>query len=136
MVIMEIQNVFTEAEEINVYNEGVKVTYSSENDNYKKILENWNSTIENSYQMPAFGVSINNYTVEEMKHGLWVEFCFGKQIERSQMPFEKLLVNVNKNYYGFNVIRYTSQRGYDGRCYYLDLNGNNMDNFYDFLSKL
>ena len=87
MVIMEIQNVFTEAEEINVYNEGVKVTYSSENDNYKKILECWNNTIENSYQMPAFGVSINNYTVEEMKHGLWVEFCFGKQIEHSQLLY-------------------------------------------------
>ncbi|MDE6505247.1 MAG: hypothetical protein K2L42_05180 [Clostridia bacterium] len=133
---MEIQTVFNEARDINVYNEGVKTTYSLGDENYKNILDCWNKTIEDSHQMPALGVSINSYTVEEMKHGLWVEFCFERQIQRSELPFEKLLVNVNKGFYGFNVVRYTAQRGYDGRCFYLDLNGKTMDDFYAFLSDL
>ena len=52
------------------------------------------------------------------------------------MPFEKLLVQVGKEYYGFNLIRYTSERGYDGRCFYLDLVGKNMNDLYDLLTDL
>ena len=133
---MEIQNVFKEAENINVYNDGVKVTYSAGGEDYKKILDCWNNAIEGSHQMPAFGVSLDRQTKEALNSGLWVEFCFAHQMQRSDMPFEKLLVNVNKGTYGFNIIRYTSKCGYDGRCYYLDLVGKNLDGFYDLLLNL
>ena len=49
------------------------------------------------------------------------------------MPFEKLLVEVGKEFYGFNIIRYTSERGYDGRCFYIDLVNKNMSDFYNIL---
>lgn len=137
MIVMEeIYNVFDSATEINVYNEGVKVSYSAGGKEYEDILEQWNNMIDGAHQMPAFGVSINDLTLKEMEKGLWVEFCFDKQAECCGLPFEKLLVNVNKEYYGFNLIRYNSNCGYDGRCFYLDLVGKNMDELYDLLMKL
>ncbi len=137
MVIMEeINEAFSYAENINVYNDGVKVSYSATEEPYNKILNSWNEMIEGAHNMPAYGVSLNDYTVEKMKEGLWVEFCFGKVLECNGMPFEKLLIEVNKGYYGFNLIRYTTQHGYDGRCFYLDLVGKNMDKFYDLLCNL
>ena len=83
--------------------------------------------------MPAYGVSLDKKTVKAMKNGLWVEFDFGKLTEYNGMPFEKLLVEVGKEFYGFNIIRYTSERGYDGRCFYIDLVNKNMSDFYNIL---
>lgn len=134
MVIMEeIYEAFDSAEKINIYNEGTVITFGSGDKNYVKILGAWNELLKKSHQMPAFGVSLNDLTVAEMKKGLWVEFEFGKQTECGGMPFEKLLAEVKKDNYGFNIIRYTAEYGYDGRCVYIDLEGNNMGNFYDVL---
>lgn len=137
MVIMEnIFEVFDKSNEINVYNEGVKTVYSASGKDYFDMLSCWNKMVEGAHQMPAFGVSINNYTVEEMKSGLWLEFCFGERIKVSGMDFEKLLVTVKKDYCGFNLIRYTRERGYDGRCYYIDLVDKNMADLYELLLNL
>ena len=137
MVIMEeISEVFGYAENINVYNGGVKTIYAAGSDNYKAIMSCWNKTIDGAHDMPAYGVSLNHLTVKELEKNLWVEFDFGRALECNEMPFEKLLVQVGKEYYGFNLIRYTSDRGYDGRCFYLDLVGKNMNDFYDLLADL
>lgn len=133
---MEIFEVFDEAEIINIYNDGIKTAYSAGEEEYKKILVSWNEMIDGAHDMPAYGVSLDNLTRKEMKSGLWVEFDFGKVSECNEMPFEKLLVKVEKDYYGFNLIRYNVDFGYDGRCFYLDLNGKNMGNFYDLLLNL
>lgn len=135
-MVMEIFEVFDEAEIINVYNDGIKTAYSSGEEEYKKILVSWNEMIDGAHDMPAYGVSLDNLTRKEMKSGLWVEFDFGKVLACNEMPFEKLLVKVEKDYYGFNLIRYNTNYGYDGRCFYLDLNGKNMGNFYDLLLNL
>ena len=132
----EISEVFDSAKQINLYNEGKKTSYSSVDGNYEVILECWNNTINGALEMPAYGVSLNNLTVQEMQKNLWLEFDFGKRLEHNEMPFEKLLVHVDKGYYGFNLIRYNSAVGYDGRCFYLDLNGKNMDNLYELLIDL
>ena len=136
MVIMEeISEAFEQAENINVYNGGVKTVYAAGSDDYKEILACWNKTIEGAHDMPAFGVSINRLTVKELQKNLWVEFDFGKALFCNEIPFEKLLVQVQKEYYGFNLIRYNSDCGYEGRCFYLDLVGKNMNYFYDLLVK-
>lgn len=132
----EINGVFEYAETINVYNDGAKVSYGAGDGEYKNILKCWNELIEGAHDMPAFGVSIDRYTVEEMKKGLWVEFDFGKELEHNGMPFEKLLIEVKKDNYGFNLIRYNAKSGYEGRCFYFDLVGKNMSNFYDMLLKI
>lgn len=132
----EINEVFDCAEIINVYNKGAKISYSSGDKEYKEILACWNEMIDGAHDMPAFGVSLDNYTKEEMKKGLWVEFDFEKVLKCSGMPFEKLLVSVEKDSQGFNLIRYNSDYGYNGRCFYLDLVGKNMGDFCDLLLNL
>lgn len=137
MVIMEeIYEAFDYTEQINVYSDGVKTRYSAGDDGYNKILAGWNKMIEGAHQMPALGVSINKLTLQEMQKNLWVEFAFSKQYECCGMSFEKLLVAVNKDYYGFNLIRYNTEYGYEGRCYYIDLVGKNMSEFYELLNNL
>ena len=132
----EIHEVFDCADTINVYNGGAKTVYSSGGKEYSKILACWNDMINGAHDMPAFGVSLDRYTKEEMKKGLWVEFDFKKLLECNGMPFQKLLISVEKGAQGFNLIRYNSDVGYDGRCFYLDLVGKNMGKFYDLLLNL
>lgn len=137
MVIMEeICDAFDSAETINVYNDGVETSYCAGGEEYNKILASWNEMVSGAHYMPAFGVSINAYTVKEMKTGLWVEFDFKTILKYNGMPFERLLVKVEKDYSGFNLIRYNAEKGYDGRCFYLDLFGKNMSNLYDLLLNL
>lgn len=137
MVIMEeICEAFDSAETLNVYNDGVKTSYSAGGAEYAKILSCWNEMISSAHEMPALGVSLNAYTVEEMKKGLWLEFDYKTLLECNGMPFEKLLVKVEKENYGFNLVRYTTENGYDGRCFYLDLFGKNMGELYDLLLNL
>lgn len=131
-----IYSVYDRAENINVYNGGEKSVYSAGGKEYGKILACWNKMIDGAHDMPAFGVSIDRYTREELKKGLWVEFDFGKVISCNGMPFERLLIQVEKSFQGFNLIRYDAVHGYDGRCFYFDLVGKNMDDLYDLLLNL
>jgi len=132
----EISEAFDYTESVNVYKDGVKTVYSAGSDDYKKILSCWNEMIEGAHDMPAYGVSLNRLTVKEMEKNLWVEFDFGRALECRHMPFEKLLVQVGKEYYGFNLIRYNTDYGYEGRCFYLDLVDKNMNEFYDLLTDM
>ena len=83
-----------------------------------------------------YGVSINDMTVEEKKRGLWVEFNFSSSCTVNELPFEKLLVKVEEEYCGFNLIRYTSSQGYFGRCFYLQLADKTMKPFSEILSEI
>ena len=132
----EIINVFDKAERIKVFSEGEATTYNCGTDEYKGITECWYEMIANAYEMPAFGVSLNNETVKALKSGRWIEFDFGKRLEINGMPFEKLLIQVESNYKGFNLIRYTKERGYDGRCFYLNLVDNDMLKLSEYLAFL
>ncbi len=82
---------------------------------------------DGALEMPAFGVSIDKYTKEQLKSGLWVEFIFDAQLSHCDMPFSKLLVNVVGNFKGFNLSRYTQEAGYAGRCFYLQLSDDMSD---------
>lgn len=135
-VATELNEIIESSESINVYNDGQVFVYTNKEAPYKQIVEGWLALTENSHEMPAFGVSLNNYTTEAIRVGLWVEFVFDRQYTHSDMPFEKLLVKVESQSQGFNIIRYSSQGGYDGRCYYFDLLGKDMSSFYDILVNL
>ncbi|MBD5584862.1 MAG: hypothetical protein HDQ88_07255, partial [Clostridia bacterium] len=124
---------FDKAEKINVYNDGQVKTYNAGVQQYSDILNCWNETVKDAHDMPAFGVSLNNYTVEEMKKGLWVEFDFNKTLTHNEMPFERLLINVNDGNSGFNLIRYNGECGYDGRCFYFDLVEKTTTDLYNLL---
>lgn len=133
--MVQLQQVFCEAEEISICNGGAVSSYACGSEQFNEICAKWSALLSNSIVMPAFGVSINEYTVQAMQKGVWVEFAFAKQYTIDEMPFEKLLVEVRPEFMGFNVARYTKEYGYAGRCFYIDLRGNDMHDFYSFLVK-
>lgn len=89
-------------------------------DKAEKIIQTLVKITEHSHEMPAFGVSIDNLTREDMKQGLWVELRFDNVCRYEGMDFEGLLINVGNNDFGFNLIRMNNGI-YDGRCFYLSL---------------
>ena len=134
--VTELNEIIAESESINVYNDGKTVVYGRVETPFNQIVEGWITLCENAREMPAFGVSLNDETIEARKAGLWVEFVFDKQYEHSNMTFEKLLIKVEKEWQGFNIVRFNAKGGYSGRCYFFDLVGNNMLQFYDILINL
>ena len=133
---MTIQQIFDEVQEIGVYHDGSSVRLLPAQMSYKLVINGFKNLLANARQMPAFGVSLDNETRLAMNDGLWVEFDFGKKLTYSNMPFERLLVNVVSNYSGFNVIRYNVGEGYHGRCFFFDLVGGNMSEFYDIVTSV
>lgn len=136
MFVAELNQIITTAESINVCNDGQIRVYTKNEPGYEKIIEGWVFLTEHAHEMPAFGVSLNDETIEAKNSGLWVEFVFDRQQTHSSMTFKKLLIKVERQWQGFNIVRYTEKDGYSGRCYFLDLNGNDMSQFYDILADL
>ena len=133
---IELDKAFDKAESINVYNGGEVTNYAASQKPFKEILVSWKNMIDGAHQMPAYGVSLNRETLKALNSGLWVEFVFCGVYESDGMPYEKLLIQVEKSFTGFNLIRYTAEYGYDGRCFYYDLVNKNMDNLYGILINL
>lgn len=136
MFIADLNQIIATSESVNIYNDGQVTVYLKEEPNFCKIMEGWTVLSGNAREMPAFGVSLNNETVKAKNIGLWVEFVFAEQQTHSSMTFEKLLIKVEKQWQGFNIVRYSDKDGYSGRCYYLDLVGKDMSQFYDIIINL
>ena len=132
---IELEKITDYAKGVNVYTDGQKTVYPVSDGKFNDVCAEWNSMLDGAHEMPAFGVSLNSYTVQEMKKGVWAEFYFDGKFESNGMPYEKLLVSVRPENCGFNIIRYTAEYGYDGRCFYYDLNGKNMSGFYNCIVK-
>ena len=135
-VAMGINDIVATSESITVYNDGETTVHRPQEPAYNKIVDGWKALLENAREMPAFGVSLNNETIEVMKSGLWVELAFDCQYSHNNMQFEKLLLKVERGWQGFNIIRYNAENGYSGRCYFFDLVGKNMSQFYEILINL
>ena len=115
-----IQDAFTNSTYIQVINNNKNVLYDKESKQYYEILNCFNKLLENSHQVPALGVSIDNLTRQELKNGLWLEFNFNKTFYNFDMPFESLLVKIEPESYGLNIIRKYKNK-YEGRVYYINL---------------
>ena len=118
---------------VNVYIDGETAVYPVGSEKVNDICAEWNAMLDGAHNMPAFGVSLHHETVKQRQKGVWAEFEFDKQYSSNGMPYEKLLVAVNPEWSGFNIIRYSAQRGYDGRCFYYDLVDKNMSSLYNCL---
>lgn len=117
-----------------VFSDGNAQTFEKGDPAYEAILKSWGELLAEARQMPAFGVSIDSLTREEMKKGLWVEFIFdGKQMCEN-MPFESLLAAVKAPYRGLNIVRNCGGM-YQGRCFYIDLGEKDMSAFEAALMK-
>lgn len=123
-------DVFSEANVVQFYKDGEEF-FVSESDQ-TRFDEIFVEAISGSRQMPAFAVAIHKLTMEDFKEGYWVKFDYGKTVSASGMDFDQLLIHIQPNSYGVNVIRGNNGK-FDGRCYYLDLD-NTLDEIYDFLT--
>lgn len=130
---IELEKLTDYAQSVSITIDGETEAYAVGTPKFNSVCAAWNDMLVGAHLMPAFGVSINDLTLREMQKGVWAEFAFGGEFSAGGMPFEKLLINAQPDWSGFNVIRYSAKRGYDGRCFYYDLVGKTMRGFYDCL---
>lgn len=126
-----ITTYFSKSESISIYKNGETKTFKNGDDEFKVLLNALNEVTKNSHDMPAFGVSLNDETMHEKRNNVWIELNFNKEESFNEMPFESLLIKVQKNDQGFNLIRKYNNK-YDGRCFYLNL-ANNMEKLYNLI---
>ena len=124
-----VLDLFEEVNMIEFYYNGQQIEISS--DQQEKFEELFCNALEGAQQMPAFGVSLHDLTMQNMKEGLWIKFIYNKTIVKSEMPFDSILINITKDCHGINLIRGNDEI-FEGRCYYLNLKGT-LDDVYDFL---
>lgn len=114
---------FEKANQIIVYHNNKKTTLSKGDDKFEIILESLQNITEHAHEMPAFAVAENKNTIDALQTGLWIELVFNATKIYNDMPFDALLIEVNKDFSGFNLIRKLNGK-YDGRCFYLNLKDN------------
>ena len=92
-----------------------------------------NNMLSSSHTMPALGVSLHAETLRAMQTGVWLKLQYNGTQVVDDMPFDELLIEVNPDFNGFNIIR--GNRGiYEGRCYYINLVNKTMKPLYDFIT--
>lgn len=121
----EVFEIIPQAESVAVYSDGVKSEFAAGSPEFAEILKAWAKMTVGAHQMPAFGVSIDKLTREEMKTGKWVEFYFSSEQHSNGLPFDGLLLAVRAEYRGVNLVR-NWENSYQGRCIYVDLGGGDM----------
>ena len=120
---VEVKNwntIISSADSIVVYTSGEEINFDKTNDDFELIIGEFLEMIDGGHDMPAFGVSLDTETRNAMRGGIWLEFVFEEVQEYNGMPFESLLIELNSEYSGFNLIRKTEGK-YEGRCFYINL---------------
>ena len=126
-----ITEYFNKTNEIILYINGEQTSYQTTSNIFSEVTDKLNTICIEAKEMPAFGVALDHETREALKEGVWVELIYSQTHEYNEMPFDSLLISINRDYTGFNIIR--KQNGlYDGRCFYLNLE-QNMAILYDFI---
>ena len=118
-----IRNYFSDAKSITILKNDEKFCYTKGDDKFEEILAALLSATKNSHDMPAFGVSIDSETKSAIQSGSWIELQFNKTMSFNEMPFDALLIQIEEDYQGINIIRKNNKK-YDGRCFYLNLKSN------------
>lgn len=106
----------------------------AEIENINQLNNILNNMLNNSHVLPALGVSIHHEILSALQSGVWLKLQYNGTQTVDDMPFDELLIEVNPNFNGFNVIRGNSGI-YEGRCYYIDLLNNSMQALYQFLTQ-
>lgn len=127
---IQIENIKKYANGVTVYHDGKRYEYLAGSAPFNDICTVWENTFNGSRQMPALGVSLQQETLSALKYGVWLEFSFPKTYCSWDLPFEKLLIKLSTDLSCFDIIRYTSQYGYEGRCLHFNLMGNTLSNLY------
>lgn len=129
----QIYDFFEETDSITIFKDGKEKTFPNTSSEFDDLLTKFMDMIYDSYEMPAFGVSIHEHTMQALQSGFWIKFNFKEQMKHNDMPFDALLVNIMPNDKGFNLIREVDGK-YEGRCFYLNLE-NDMQSLYDLVER-
>ena len=120
---------FNIGEKITITYNGNEYNYTKNSDEYKSIYNSIMEYVKDAHEMPALGVSLDHETKTEKQNGLWLEIHFAKTMHYLDMPFDSLLIKIEKDNSGCNIIRGNNGK-YEGRCYYLNTTGT-MENLYN-----
>ena len=115
--INNIQDCFNNSTTINLIIDGDFKTFNQNSKQYKNYVDIVKTT--------------KKLTKQEIKNGVWIQFNFDRVYKNSQMPFDGLLIKIENQSYGLNLIRKYNNK-YDGRCFYLNLEIDT-SNFYNEL---
>ena len=130
----QINYVFDDCKKIKIYKNDKIIKFERDSKEFGKIMDIWQMTLKNSYEMPSLGVSLDDETKTAIKKGLFIEFIFDKTYSHNEMPFDTLLVEIVENQGGYQLHRnYDNQ--YQGRCYYLNIFEINND-LYDYINNI
>lgn len=133
---MEIDEYLGYINKIDIIVDGERKTYLISDNEFRLTLSEMGYILGGCHDMPAFGVSIHNETIGAMKKSVWVEFFFPDTMTHNEMPFDSWLVQVEKDFTGFNIIR-KYQEKYDGRCFYIRLvNGKSLEGLYRLIKDM
>ena len=129
-----LEEVFADSYQIDLLINNEKYEYDNNDQEYYKILVLFDEMLTGSRQDPALGVSLDNETRKAIKNGVWLEFNYDITRYNNDLPFDSLLIEVNQNYGGFNIIRKYNNK-YEGRCFYINLENNSrMNKLYNYLT--
>lgn len=134
IVEKDITSYFDLSSSIVVSLNNVETTLNRGDDKFEAILSALNDIVDGAHEMPAFAVSIDDMTREDKKSGIWIELEFEKTMSYNEMPFDALLIKVEKDYQAFNLIRRTNGK-YQGRCFHLSLT-KTMEGLYNKINSL
>jgi hypothetical protein len=118
-----IQDAIMNADKIIVHTTSKEYVLNKDSFQYDLGLGFIEDILENSYQMPALGVALNDEVIEEKKNKEWIEFCFSERSECGGMFFDGLLIFIEKEMGGVNIFRKIDGK-YEGRCFYINLRDN------------
>ena len=93
----QINTVFDDCSCIKIYNDGNVKTYNKGSAEFDKIIQLWQITVNSGYEMPAFGVSIHELTMQSLQSGTHIEFVFDEVNYHNDMPFDSLLLSLQPN---------------------------------------
>lgn len=132
---MEIKDYFKNAETItiNINNESRK--FKCDNEEFAYLISSIDILTKDSHEMPALGISLDSEIKEAMKNNVWIEFSYSTIQEHNEMPFDSLLIFVDKDSQGFNIFRGNNNK-FEGRCFYINLNNSSMENLYNDIISL
>ncbi len=132
--ITTLPDYFQQAEKISVFNNGQQIVFEKDTTKFLTLVEALQQTTNSAHDMPAFSVSLDSETRQELNNGIWLELSFSNTNSFNELPFDALLFKLQAEDCGMNVIRKHNGK-YEGRCFYLNLQ-NNCETLYQLLKDL
>ena len=125
-----MQEIMKDIQGFEIIKNGEITQIDSSHSLFQNIYNNVENLIQNSRLEPAFGVSLHNQTLDEIENNEFLKIKFNKQLIINDLPFECLLIKLDEECYGTNIIR-ENNSNYFGRCFYLFFN--EMQNLKDLI---